>query len=180
MKRKLIIIAAVLLITAGALAITVFLKGSGRLNADPNAIVNAVYAGVEDSIKANWEGINTTIVDLQNSEQVEYNTGLKSIDKIESIHVSETLNDHYSYSFICIKLSKDANAEEIKNNVYANINMYKWKYVYAKKLAVVDISGYVFAIMGTSEEVDAVTDSLKLYAKASNAKIGTIIQKVEE
>ena len=181
MKRRIIVgIIAILLIGLVLFLLIKLSNKDDRTNAELDNIVNKVYENISEDIKSKWEGISTTPVDLNDMEAVEYNTGLTSLDGIESISVSETSDKYYSYSFVCIKPGKEANVEIIKNNVYSNMDMYKWKYVYAKKLAVVDVGGYIYAAMGTHEEVDSVVNSLKSYAQNNKLTIGNILERIEE
>lgn len=178
MKRRIIVSVIAILLIGLAVFLLVKLENKDKVN-DGN-IVNGIYENVGEEIKSNWDDITISRLDLNNMEVVTYNTGLKSIDGIESIYISETSDSFYSYSFVCVKVKKDANKESIKNNIYNNIDMYKWKYVYAKKLAVVDAGEYIFAVMGNMNEVEAVVGGLKVYAEENKMTVGEVMERFEE
>lgn len=181
MKRRIIVSIIVILLIGLAVFLLVKLANKDKVNdGKTNDIVNGIYGNVDEEIKSNWDDITISRLDLNNMEVVTYNTGLKSIDGIESIYISETSDSFYSYSFVCVKVNEDANQESIKNDIYNNMDMYKWKYVYAKKLAVVEAGEYIFAVMGTMHEVDSVVAGLKVYAEDNKMTVGTVLEKFEE
>ena len=180
-KRNLILVIGIILIVLVVVAVIfIITNNAGSLSGKPSDIIDKVYAGVSDEVKASWQDIATKDIDVTNIEQVEYNTGLESIEGIKSISVSETSSQYYPYSFVVLRLEKDADVEAYRNNIYESINTYKWTYTYADKLAVTNVGRDIFAVMGKVEEVDAIVQSLKQYAEECNVSVGNVLEKVEE
>ena len=104
----------------------------------------------------------------------------KKIAVAVPINTEELYVTHFENDKVYFNLKDNANKESIKNDIYNNIDMYKWKYVYAKKLVVVDTDEYIFAVMGNMNEVEAVVGGLKVYAEENKMTVGEVMERFEE
>lgn len=90
--------------------------------ADMTAAIDAVYA--ENELET--IGLMTMEVDLTDAEMTKYLTGIEDPAKLQAAVISESMTGSIPYSFIIVKVADGVNAEEVKNEMKANIDMRKW------------------------------------------------------
>lgn len=105
--------------------------------------------------------LNTTVIDINDSNALKYNTGLDSNEGIEAVVVSEPLMSSQAYSLVLVKLTDGANKENIKQNMFDNIDTRKWVCVEADKLFVTDSQNVVCLLMANEDWAQPVYDALK-------------------
>ena len=104
-------------------------------------------------------------------------TGLKSANNVEAVVISEPFISSQAYSAVLVKTAKDANIEEMKQEMLNNIDTRKWICVSAEKVYVTNYENIIFLIMSSEEWAKPVYDEFK---NVVNGNIGKELQKSEE
>ena len=105
--------------------------------------------------------LNTTVVDVNDSNALKYNTGLDSNEGIESVVVSEPMMSSQAYSLVLVKVKDGTDVESIKQKMFDNIDTRKWICVEAEKVYATDSQNVVCLVMSSEEWAKPVYDSLK-------------------
>lgn len=105
--------------------------------------------------------LNTTVVDINDSNALKYNTGLDNNDGIETVVVSEPLMSSQAYSLVLVKVKEGTDVNSIKQKMFDNINTRKWVCVEADKVYATDSQDVVCLVMASEEWAKPVYDSLK-------------------
>jgi len=141
---------------------------------DVTAFMDEVYEGVaQDLLPYN---IETTELDMNDVDMVEYHTGLTNLSGIEGIYLSESMITSVAYSAIYIRTSDDADAELIRQQLMDSINPAKWICVSAEKENAVILGNDIFFVMGAQDTADEVLDK----ALAAAASRGMNASEVSE
>ena len=104
-------------------------------------------------------------------------TGLKSNNNVEAVVVSEPFMSSQAYSAVMIKTKENANIEEMKQEIFDNIDMRKWICVSAEKLWVTNYNDIIFFVMSSEEWGKPVYDEFK---QAVGGTVGKELEKAEE
>lgn len=132
-----------------------------------------IYTKLGDKIPS----LETREVDITDGQAVTAATGLKSTQNVEAVVISEPLMSAQAYSAVLVKTAKNANIEEMKQEMMNNIDTRKWICVSAEKVYVTNHGNVIFLVMSSEEWAKPVYDEFK---NAVEGKIGKELQKTEE
>ena len=118
----------------------------------PAEIIDMIY-----EIKSVDLPLGTMDIDLSDAEGAAYNTGITSLDLVESAASSESLMGSQAYSLVVVKVKDKKNTEKIANEMLNGINQSKWVCVTADDLRVAATDDVVVLIMVGSNFKDSVT-----------------------
>ena len=137
--------------------------------------VNDLYAGIEI-----FPSINTSELPVDDMDIVTYNTGLKNIDDVEKIVVSEPMMSSQAYSLILVKLKDSAKvtADEVAKEMSENVDPVKWICVSAEKIYATSTGNYAFLVMTNKDLTDSVSNAFK--TKAGNIGQEYIVDNAQE
>lgn len=136
-------------------------------------ILNNINTKLQDVLP----GLETREVDVTDEFLFTSTTGLQSNNNVEAVVVSEPFISAQAYSAVMVKVSKDANIEEMKKEMYDNIDMRKWICVSAEKLWITSYDNVIFFVMSSEEWAKPVYEEFK---EAVGGKIGKELEKTEE
>lgn len=180
MKKSTIAIIAVLVIAVVVIAVVMFMgkKEEGQVSKMQTAqemqeMFNTIYTKIGEE----FPSLETREIDVTDEQAVMAATGLKSANQVEAIVVSEPLMNAQAYSAVLVKVAKDANIEEMKQEMLNNIDTRKWICVSAEKVYVTNNGNVIFLVMSSEEWAKPVYDEFK---NAVEGKIGKELQKTEE
>lgn len=146
-------------------------------NADEvSAFFEEVYGGVaEDLLPMN---VSTTELDLEeNTDLLLQNAGLKDLDGIEGVYLSESMISSTAYSAVYIRTTDDADAESIRKQVMDNINPAKWICVTAEQEYAVILGNDIFFVMGYQDTASEVLSKAIAAAESRNMKVSDTLEK---
>lgn len=103
-------------------------------------IINGVYE--KNPVDLSLE---TTSVDISDTDMLKAFTGLDSADKVKEVAVSEPMISSQAYSFVLVRVKNAADAEEVAGAVLSGINPRKWVCVEADDIRVM-VKGDVVAL----------------------------------
>lgn len=183
MKKVVIGVVIVLVIAAIIGAIVMFGGKSGNSNIQTGIKVQTV-----EEMQKVFNDINTKLgeeiprlevreVDITDEFAFTSTTGLKSNANVEAVVASEPLMSAQAFSAVMIKVSDDANIEEMKKEILDNLDMRKWICVSAEKLRVTNYGNVIFFVMSSEEWGKPVYDEFK---QTVGGKIGTELEKTGE
>ena len=142
---------------------------------DVTQFMDEVYEGVgQDLLPMN---VTTTELDLNQSDMVEYHTGLVAPDGIEGIYLSESMITSTAYSAIYIRTNDEVDAETIRQQLMDSVNPAKWVCVTAEKQSAVILGNDVFFVMGFTDTADAVIEQAIEAAKKRDMKVSDTLEK---
>ncbi len=118
----------------------------------PAEIIDMIY-----EIKSVDLPLGTMDIDLSDAEGAAYNTGITSLDLVESAASSESMMGSQAYSLVVVKVKDKKNTEKIANEMLNGINQSKWVCVTADDLRVAATDDVVVLIMVGSNFKDSVT-----------------------
>lgn len=118
----------------------------------PAEIIDMIY-----EIKSVDLPLGTMDIDLSDAEGAAYNTGITSLDLVESAASSESMMGSQAYSLVVVKVKDKKNTEKIANEMLNGINQSKWVCVTADDLRVAATDDVVVLIMVGSNFKDFVT-----------------------
>lgn len=118
----------------------------------PAEIIDMIY-----EIKSVDLPLGTMDIDLSDAEGAAYNTGITSLDLVESAASSESMIGSQAYSLVVVKVKDKKNTEKIANEMLNGINQSKWVCVTADDLRVAATDDVVVLIMVGSNFKDSVT-----------------------
>lgn len=121
--------------------------------------------------------LETRQIDITDEYAFTSITGLKSNTNVEAVVVSEPFMSSQAHSAVMIKTKENANIEEMKQEIYNNIDMRKWICVSAEKLWVTNYNDIIFFVMSSEEWGKPVYDEFK---QAVGGTVGKELEKVEE
>ena len=141
MKKTIIGIAVVAIIAVIIVVAVMFL---GKKEDKPNIQTGVKIQTVEDMQKT-LNDINTKLqdklpslevreVDITDEMSVTAMTGLKSKTNVEAVVASEPFMSSQAFSAVMVKVSDNANIEEMKQEMLNNIDVRKWICVSAEKV----------------------------------------------
>lgn len=69
--------------------------------------------------------VDTMELDLSDSDAVRFNTGLKSGEKLSQASISEAMMSQ-AYSLVVLRVKNAADAPQVAQDIYDNVNTRKW------------------------------------------------------
>lgn len=120
-------------------------------------LVDTLYAGNENL----YPSLMSQLIDVTDSETVNYMTGLENGDDLEALIVSEPMMSSQAYSLVIAKVKADANSDEVAKKMSENINMRKWLCVSAEVLYATSTEEYAFLVMSSEEMAKPVYEAFK-------------------
>lgn len=177
MKKKTliyIVVGLVVILLLGILIFTNSKKESIIKNVnDMNTMLDTIYTQLNDVLPS----LENIEIDVEDENQVINYTGLKSNKDVKELVVSMPPISSQAYEVAVIKVSENANIEEMKQEIYDNINMNRWLCVSADKLYITNNGDVIFLIMASEEWAKPVYDEFKKYV---NNDIGKELEKTNE
>lgn len=126
--------------------------GNAQVDSELIALIKKIY-----EIKDPGLMLGDIPVDLSNSDNVKYYTGLSDISKVKEAVASETMIGSQAYSLVLAKLNSADDAESVANEMLKGIDLRKWICVEADDVQVVSHDDTIMLIMVSSTFKDTVT-----------------------
>ena len=120
-------------------------------------LVDTLYAGNENL----YPSLMSQVIDVTDSETVNYMTGLENGDDLEALIVSEPMMSSQAYSLVIAKVKDGASTDEVAKKMSENINMRKWICVSAEVLYATSTEEYAFLVMSSEEMAKPVYEAFK-------------------
>lgn len=143
---------------------------------DVSAFFEEVYGGVAEDLLP-WE-VQTTELDLNDTQTVQYHTGLTDMTGIAGIYLSESMMSSVAYSAVYIRTADEADAEQIRQQLMDNIDPAKWICVTAEKQSSVIVGKDIFFVMGAQDTVDEVMNKAVAAAKGREMNTSEASEKI--
>lgn len=112
------------------------------------ALVDKIYEGQESELSS----LQSQVVDITDSNFVQYYTGLESGTNLEYVVASEPLMTSQAYSLVLVKVKDGVSADEVAKEMSEKVDTRKWICVEAEKLYVTS-SGDIICLMMSTEEM---------------------------
>ena len=122
-------------------------------------LVEKIYKGVEV-----FPTLETAEVDLNDKDMVENITGLKKVEDIDSIVVSEPMMSSQAYSMVLAKVKENTDIEKIAKEMNESVNPNKWICVSAEKVYTTSSGNIVFLVMSAEDIAKPVFENFKKIA----------------
>ena len=139
------------------------------------AFMDEVYAGVAQELLP--MNVETTELDLNDVDMIEYHTGLVNLTGIEGIYLSESMISSVAYSAVYIRTNEEADASVLRQMLMDNINPSKWVCVTAEKEYAVILGNDIFFVMGAQDTAKAVLDQTIAAAQSKNMNVSDTLEK---
>lgn len=139
------------------------------------AFMDEVYAGVAQELLP--MNVETTELDLNDGDMIEYHTGLVNLTGIEGIYLSESMISSVAYSAVYIRTNEEADASVLRQMLMDNINPSKWVCVTAEKEYAVILGNDIFFVMGAQDTAKAVVDQAIAAAQSKNMNVSDTLEK---
>lgn len=120
-------------------------------------LVDSLYAENENL----YPSLMSQLIDVTDSETVNYMTGLENGDDLEALIVSEPMMSSQAYSLVIAKVKDGASTDEVAKKMSENINMRKWFCVSAEVLYATSTEEYAFLVMSSEEMAKPVYEAFK-------------------
>jgi len=115
--------------------------------------------------------VETRVLDLQDADAVQYNTGLTATDGITDIIISESAVGSFAYSLVYVR-TDGRNTEQIHQSLKDSIDPRKWVCVEAEAVHSVRLDDDICVIIGSAEQVDTISASLRQAAEGIFDQVG--------
>lgn len=183
MNKKVIIgIVAALVIVAIIVSIVVIAgknntsKQTG-IEVKTTAQMKEVFEKINKNCEENLPGLDVQELDISDEEMFTYQTGLKSNKNIEAAVISQPFMGSQAYLAMMVKVSEDANIEEVKKEMIDNIDMNKWICVSAEKAWATNYGNIIFLVMSDEAWGKTTYDEFK---KVIEGKVGKELEREGE
>ena len=140
-----------------------------------SAFMDEVYGGVAEDLLP--MEVQTTELDLGDTDMISYHTGLSDLDGIEGIYLSESMMSSTAYSAVYIRTTDEADAEAIRKQLMDNINPAKWVCVTAEQQYAVLLGNDILFVMGHQDTASAVLEKAIAAAESRNMKVSDKLEK---
>ena len=140
-----------------------------------SAFMDEVYGGVAEDLLP--MEVQTTELDLGDTDMISYHTGLSDLDGIEGIYLSESMMSSTAYSAVYIRTTDEADAEAIRKQLMDNINPAKWVCVTAEQQYAVLLGNDIFFVMGHQDTASAVLEKAIAAAESRSMKVSDKLEK---
>ena len=183
MNKKVIIgIVAVLIVIAIIVSI-VLIAGKNNtskqtgIEVQTTAQMKEVFEKINKNCEEQLPGLEVQELDIKDEEMFTYQTGLKSNKNIETAVISQPFINAQAYLAMKVKVSKDADVEEVKKEMLDNIDMRKWVCVSAEKAWATNYGNIIFLVMSDEEWGKTTYDEFK---KVIDGKVGKELERIGE
>lgn len=183
MNKKVIIgIVAVLIVIAIIVSI-VLIAGKNNtskqtgIEVQTTAQMKEVFEEINKNCEEQLPGLEVQELDIKDEEMFTYQTGLKSNKNIETAVISQPFINAQAYLAMMVKVSKDADVEEVKKEMLDNIDMRKWVCVSAEKAWATNYGNIIFLVMSDEEWGKTTYDEFK---KVIDGKVGKELERIGE
>lgn len=179
MKKQTIIIIAIVVIIALVIGGIVLIKKTGKkeLKLQTTEEMQSMLETIYSSEKVDLPQLETAVIDVNDSVQVSVFTGLQSNKNVEELVVSVPLMNAQAYSLAIVKVSENADIEQMKQEMKDNIDMRRWICVSAEKLYITNYENVIFLVMASEDWAKPVYEEFKKYV---GNDIGKELEKTEE
>lgn len=140
-----------------------------------SAFMDEVYGGVAEDLLP--MEVQTTELDLGDTDMISYHTGLSDLDGIEGIYLSESMMSSTAYSAVYIRTTDEADAEAIRKQLMDNINPAKWVCVSAEQQYAVIFGNDIFFVMGFQDTASEVLAKAVAAAESRDMKVSDTLEK---
>ena len=176
MKKSsiIILIIAILVIIAGV-AIYMITNQNSTNNSSINlkTMIDTIYKNSNVELPS----LETQKIGLSDNNVVSSYTFLSNNDNVEELVVSEPVMSSQAYSLVAIKLKNNANIEQVKQEIYDNVDMNKWICVSAEKIYITNSGNTIFVVMSFEEWATPVYNE---FVKYVDKNIGKTLEKEDE
>lgn len=121
--------------------------------------------------------LETREIDMTDEFAFTSTTGLTSNSNVEAVVVSEPFISAQAYSAVMVKTTENANVEEMKKEMFDNIDTRKWICVSAEKVWATNYGNIIFLVMSSEEWGKPVYEEFK---QAVGGKVGQELERTEE
>ncbi|MCI8392709.1 MAG: hypothetical protein HFJ24_03025 [Clostridia bacterium] len=183
MKKVVIGVVIVLVVAAIIGAIVMFVGKGGNSNTQTGIKVQTVeemqevFNTINTKLGEALPGLEVREIELTDEFAFSSTTGLKSNTNVEAVVVSEPFISAQAFSAVMIKVSDEANIEEMKKEILDNVDMRKWICVSAEKLRVTNYGNIIFFVMSDEQWGKPVYDEFK---QTVGGKVGQELEKTGE
>lgn len=178
-NKPLIIGVSLIALAVVMLAVIMLVRGRGNETStskfgtvdDVKTMVKSIYKDLGDILPAlEFQKINNS------TESLNYFTGLSDSSNVKFAVVSEPLMNAQAYSLVVLKVKDVSKIEDMKQEMYDNINMAKWICVSAEKLYITNSDDIIFMVMASDDWATPVYNEFKKYV---NNNIGKELTKTD-
>jgi len=182
MKKTIIIVAVIAIVAVLVIGIVIANKKEDaevkkEVKIETVEQMKEIFSNIYEKLGDELPSIDTQEIDVADEEMVKLFTGLKSNKNVEALVVSEPMMSSQAYSAVLVKVTEDANIEEMKKEMMNNIDVRKWICVSAEKVYVTNCENVIFLIMSSEDWAKPVYDEFK---KEVDGNIGKELQRTEE
>ena len=178
-NKPLIIGVSLIALAVVMLAVIMLVRGRGNETStskfgtvdDVKTMVKSIYKDLGDILPAlEFQKLNNS------TESLNYFTGLSDSSNVKFTVVSEPLMNAQAYSLVVLKVKDVSKIEDMKQEMYENINMAKWICVSAEKLYITNSDDIIFMVMASDDWATPVYNGFKKYV---NNNIGKELTKTD-
>ncbi|SHO43248.1 hypothetical protein [Anaerocolumna xylanovorans] len=119
---------------------------------EPGDIINKIYEQKDPGLK-----LETTKLDLTDSDKLKYYLGLTDASLIKEAAVSEAMITSQAYSLVLVRVKDSKDTEKAAKEMLDGIDQRKWICVMADDLKVAACGDIIMLIMVQSQIADTVT-----------------------
>ncbi len=183
MKKVGITISIIIIIALVIIAIVMILgnRGEGESQAgiqiETPQQMEDILNNINTKLANTLPQLETRPIDITDEFAFTSTTGLQSNNNVEAVVVSEPFINAQAYSAVMVKVSDNANIEEMKQEMINGIDMRKWICVSAQKVWVTNYKNIIFLVMADEEWGKPVYDEFK---QAVGGSVGKELEKTEE
>lgn len=195
MKKLIIIVISIILVIAVIVCGVLLMKNNNNSNNNNNEsnnnnsnveskekrlqtaeeiqnMINTIYT----SGTVELPSLEIATIDASDETQVNVFTGLKSNANVEELVVSVPFINSQAYSLAVVKVSENADIEQMKQEMLDNIDMRRWICVSAEKLYITNYENIIFLVMSSEEWAKPVYEEFKNFVENN---IGKELEKSE-
>lgn len=163
MKKNSIIIILATVVIAIILGVILLTQSKKNVKLQTTEEIQAMLTSIYSKAKVDLPELETMDMPVSDEMQLQSFTGLQSNENIEILVVSTPLINAQAYSLAVLKVDEKANIEQIKQNIYDNIDMRKWICVSAEKLYITNYDNIIFVIMSSQDVAKPIYEEFKKY-----------------
>ncbi len=115
--------------------------------------------------------VETRALDLSDTDAIQYNTGLTATGGITDIVISESAVGSFAYSLVYVR-TDGSNTDAVHQSLKDSINPRKWVCVEAEAMNTIRLDNDICLVMGSAEQVDTISSSLKQAAEGVFDSVG--------
>ena len=131
-------------------------------------ISNNLYALCSDVLPM---AVETRVLDLGDTDAIQYNTGLTNTDGITDIILSESAIGSFAYSLVYVR-TDGTNPDAVHQALKDSIDPRKWVCVEAEAVSSIRLDDDICIVMGSTEQVDTIGSSLRKAAEGIFQTVG--------